>query len=193
VALERLVLIRHAETPWTEAGRFTGPEVDPPLSERGRRQAEALAGRLARFGLERVLCSPAQRARETCELAGFADRVELDQRLVEWNYGDFSGLTIAEIRQRNPGWRLWRDGAPGGERPEQVEQRVDSLLAELRGGLQPTVALFAHGHLLRVVGARWIGLGAQGGSRLALATAAICLLDFERTTEVVRFWNSTEA
>ena len=192
MALERLVLVRHAETPLSAAGRFTGRRDDPSLSELGRSQATALRPRLQRFAIDRVICSPARRARETCELAGYGEGAALDERLLEWDYGDYSGLTLAEIRERNPGWRLWRDGAPGGERPEQVELRVDDLLGELRGTAAGTVCLFAHGHLLRVLGARWIGLPAAGGCRLALQVASICVLDFERATEVIRLWNWNE-
>jgi len=193
MALERLILVRHAETPLSAAGRFTGRRDDPPLTDRGREQARALAERLQRYPIERVISSPARRAQETCSLAAMAEGMEVDERLWEWDYGDYSGLTYAEIIERNPGWRLWRDGAPGGERPEQVEARVDDLLGELREGEAATVALFAHGHLLRVLGARWIGLPAQGGSRLALAPAAVCVLDFERRTEVIRLWNQGES
>jgi broad specificity phosphatase PhoE len=192
MALERLVLVRHAETPFTATGTFTPRDQDPQLTNRGKEQAEALARPLSRFGIERTLASPALRARETCELAGYGATMEVDERLLEWDYGDYGGLTFAEIRERNPGWRLWRDGAPGGERPEEVEQRVDDLLGELREGTAGTVCLFAHGHLLRVLGARWIDLPARGGSRLALAVASICVLDFERQTEVIRLWNWNE-
>jgi len=183
----RIVLVRHGETEWSAAGRHTS-STDLDLTEEGRRRArivgEELAG--ARFAL--VLCSPLLRARETCRLAGYAETAEICAPLHEWSYGDYEGLTTPEIRKRDPDWSLWRDGCPGGETPEQVSGRADEVLARARAA-DGEVLAFAHGHILRVVGARWIGLEASGGARLKLDAGAISELGFEHETEVLTRWN----
>ncbi len=135
-----------------------------------------------------VLCSPLRRARETCELAGFGDVAEIDEDLREWDYGRYEGLTTPEIRQSDPDWSLWRDGCPDGELPAGVSQRADRVLDRLRDAGGDAIA-FAHGHILRVVGARWIGLPAAGGARLAFAAGAVGVLGWERDTEVLAGWN----
>jgi probable phosphoglycerate mutase len=136
-----------------------------------------------------VLTSPLSRAADTCRLAGFGDRAEAREELVEWDYGEYEGLTTPAIRERRPGWSLWRDGAPGGESPAQVGERADRLLAELRG-LSGDAALFAHGHVLRVIAARWLGLAPRDGALLALSTATVSVLGWERETAVLRLWNA---
>ena len=147
-------LIRHGETEWSRSGRHTGL-TDLPLTAAGRRAARSLAPVLARESFALVLTSPRQRARETCELAGLGDRARVDPDLVEWNYGEYEGLTSVEIRGRSPGWLLFTDGAPGGERPEDVSRRVDRVIGQAR--VAPgNVAIFAHGHLLRSLAARWL-------------------------------------
>ncbi len=185
----RIVVVRHGETEWSMAGKHTG-RSDPPLAAVGRRRATALAAALGGHDFERVLCSPLERARETCELAGFGLRAEICEDLREWDYGDYEGLTSAEIRARVPDWNLWRDGAPGGELPAQVGARADLVLAMVRtGGGGDTIA-FAHGHLLRVLAARWIGLEVAGGRLLALSAAGIGVLGHERDTRVIERWNA---
>jgi len=183
------LLVRHAETEWSIAGRHTG-RTDIPLTEAGREQARRLAGRLqgADFGL--VLVSPLRRARETCELCGLGARARLEEDLLEWDYGDYEGLTSKQIHERRPDWVLWRDGCPGGERPDQVGARADRVIAALAGATAPA-AVFSHGHMLRVLGARWIALEAGGGGRLALSTGALCTLGHEHDTAVISRWNDT--
>ena len=151
-----VVLVRHAETEWSRTGRHTGL-TDIPLTDEGRAAAAALAPRLGRWSFERVLVSPARRARETCELCGLGEVAEVFDELHEWDYGDDEGLTTAQIRAQRPGWNLWRDGCPGGESAEQVGARADRVISALSPA-RGAVALFSHGHMLRVLGARWIAL-----------------------------------
>ncbi len=182
------MLIRHGETEWSAAGRHTS-STDVDLTPRGAEQATALGSRLAgqRFGT--VLCSPRRRARRTAELAGLTAGVDAD--LAEWAYGSYEGLTTAQILRVRPDWSLWRDGAPGGESPDQVGERADRLLARVRARLDAgeSVALVAHGHILRVVGARWIGQPPYAAGSLALDTAATCVLGFEHDRPVIMRWN----
>lgn len=135
-----------------------------------------------------VLSSPLQRARETCELAGFGDRMQLDEGLLEWDYGDYDGLTTTQIREERSDWYLWRDGCPNGESPDQVAARVDPIVKRARAA-DGRVALFAHGHVLRAIGARWIEQPVATGGRLGLYTGAICILGFEREVPIIRRWN----
>jgi broad specificity phosphatase PhoE len=193
-----IVLVRHGETEWSASGRHTS-RTDLPLTERGRARAGELAGALAGHVFSLVLCSPLLRARETCELAGFGDRAELSDDLREWDYGDYEGLTTVEIRERDPGWVLWRDGCPGGEKPAEVGARADRALERLRGRGGPGGAgggadggdaiAFAHGHILRVLAARWVDMDPAAGARFALGAGSISVLGFERETEVFREWN----
>jgi broad specificity phosphatase PhoE len=143
---------------------------------------------LARNAFGLVLCSPMQRARETCELAGFGDRAVIDSDLVEWNYGEYEGLTLEQIHEVAPGWLIFRDGCPGGEAPEQVGARVDRAIARSRA-VDGDIALFAHGHVLRVLAARWIGLPAGGGQHFLLDTGTLCVLGYYREIPAVRIWN----
>jgi len=185
--VSEVVLVRHGETEWSLGGRHTG-RTDIPLTKRGRRQAEAVGATLRRRELALVLTSPLARAAETCRLAGFGDRAETRDELMEWDYGEYEGRTTAEIREERPGWSLWRDGAPGGETSDEVGARVDRVIAEARsaGG---DVLLFAHGHLLRVLTARWLGLEPAAGRFFALDPATLSTLGFERETSVIRLWN----
>lgn len=183
-----LWLARHGETEWSRDGRHTG-RTDIALTATGEQQARALREPLAAVRFDRVLSSPLARARATCELAGLGDRAELRNELMEWDYGDYEGITSAAIRARDPGWLLWRDGCPGGESPADVGARVDALIAELLGA-DGTIAVFAHGHLLRVLAARWIGLDPSGGQRLKLATATLSQLGWEHTYRVIERWNA---
>ena len=184
------VLVRHAATEWSAEGRHTG-RTDLPLSDAGRAEALALAPLLAPDPFELVLCSPAQRARETCELSGLGAAAQMRDELWEWDYGDYDGLTSAQIHERRPDWNLWRDGCPGGESPAQVGARADSVIDELLA-CRGRVAVFSHGHMLRVLGARWIELEPAGGARLGLATASISVLGYERATRVIAGWNATQ-
>jgi broad specificity phosphatase PhoE len=179
--------IRHGETAWSLSGQHTGT-TDIPLTDNGRRLAQRLGRALARNVFELVLCSPMQRARETCELAGFGDKAVTDSDLVEWNYGEYEGLTLRQIREVAPGWLIFRDGCPGGEAPEQVAARVDRVIARSRA-VDGNLALFAHGHVLRVLVARWIGLPAAGGEHFLLNTCSLCVLSFYREIPAVRIWN----
>jgi probable phosphoglycerate mutase len=183
-----IVLVRHGETEWSRDLRHTG-HTDIPLTEAGREQAEVLRAPLAQWSFDRVYTSPLARAADTCRLAGLGGRAEVTEALIEWDYGDYEGITTKEIRARRPGWFLWRDGCPGGETAEQVGARVDALVAELRSQ-EGDVALFAHGHLLRVLTARWLGLPPQDGRLFALGTGTLSVLGYERETEVIRRWNA---
>ena len=183
------VLVRHAETEWSLSGRHTG-RTDLPLTEHGREVAAALREQLRAWDFALVLVSPSRRARETCELCGFGAEAQVREDLLEWDYGEYEGLTTAEIRERRHGWVLWRDGCPGGESAGDVGARADRVIAELAAG-EGDVAVFSHGHMLRVLGARWIALGPEDGARLALSTAAICMLGHERDTAVLARWNDT--
>jgi broad specificity phosphatase PhoE len=183
-----VVLVRHGETEWSRDLRHTG-RTDVPLTDEGRRQAERLSGALGEWSFTRVLASPLGRALDTCRLAGFGERAELSDALLEWDYGDYEGLTTAQIREERPGWNLWRDGCPGGETAAGVGARVDPIVAELKASEGETV-VFAHGHLLRVLAARWVELPPEAGARLWLATATISVLGFERETATLRRWNA---
>jgi broad specificity phosphatase PhoE len=183
-----LWLARHGETEWSRTLRHTG-RTDIPLTAKGEAEAGALREPLAAIDFDRVLSSPLSRARETCELAGLGDRAELRDELLEWDYGDYEGITSVEIRERDPDWVLWRDGCPGGESPGQIGARIDSLIGELLGE-SGNVAVFAHGHVLRVLAARWIGLGPEGGALLKLGTATLSRLGWEHETRVVDRWNA---
>jgi broad specificity phosphatase PhoE len=183
-----IVLARHGETEWSRDGRHTG-STDIPLTDAGRRQAEQLRAALREWSFERVLSSPLQRALETCRLAGLGDHVEVTDDLLEWDYGEYEGITTPQIREARPDWYLWRDGCPGGEQAADVGRRVDLVIASVES-LEGDVALFAHGHVLRVLAARWIGLGPESGALLALGTGTLSVLGYERETRVVRRWNA---
>jgi broad specificity phosphatase PhoE len=182
-----IVLVRHGETEWSVSGQHTG-NTDIPLTDAGRRQAEALGRRLTAWNFARVLSSPLSRARETCQLAGLGERAEITDDLREWDYGEYEGRRTVDIRKERPGWAVFKDGAPGGDTAEDVGRRADRVLEAARdaGG---DVALFAHGHVLRVLGARWIDLPPACGARLALSTATVSVLGWERETAVIHRWN----
>ena len=188
MATSEVWLVRHGETEWSAAGRHTGT-TDLALTERGREAARAVAPALQSQTFAAVLTSPLRRARETCDLAGLGDVAEVVDDLREWDYGDYEGLTTAQIRESRPGWTVWRDGCPHGESAADVAVRADRVVARLRG-IDGTVAVFAHGHFLRVLGARWCGLAAEAGAVLALDTATLCRLDWEREQPVIRTWNA---
>jgi broad specificity phosphatase PhoE len=183
-----VVLVRHGETEWSRDMKHTG-RTEVPLTEDGRREAERLRGALAGRRFSRVLTSPLQRAAETCRLARLGDRAEVTDALLEWDYGEYEGITTKEIRESRPGWFLWRDGCPGGETAAQVGARIDPLVEEL-AGMDGDVALFSHGHVLRVLTARWLELSPQAGARFALGTGTLSILGFEREVRVIRRWNA---
>jgi broad specificity phosphatase PhoE len=183
----QVVLVRHAETEWTLNGRHTG-HTDLPLTNRGREAAAALREPLGRRSFEAVLVSPSLRARETCELAGLAEHAQEREDLLEWDYGDYEGLTSPEIHERREDWSLWRDGCPGGEDAAAVGARADRVVAELRTAAGE-VAVFSHGHMLRVLGARWIELDPSGGAKLGLSPGALCLLGYEHGARILVGWN----
>lgn len=180
-------LIRHAETEWSEAGRHTGL-TDIPLTDAGRVHAATLPTRLGAQTFAAVLVSPLCRARETAELAGLGDQAQIRGDLVEYDYGDYEGITTDEIRAGRPGWNLWRDGVPSGEQPDDVGARADRIIAEALA-VDGDIALVAHGHVLRVLGARWIEQPASFAGRLTLKTGALCRLGIERNVRVIRAWN----
>jgi broad specificity phosphatase PhoE len=183
-----VVLVRHGETQWSRDGRHTG-RTDVPLTDEGRSQAGRLGDALADWSFTRVLASPLARALDTCRLAGFGDRAELSDALLEWDYGEYEGETTAQIRELRPRWNLWRDGCPGGEAVADVGARVDPLVSELKAS-EGDVVVFAHGHLLRVLAARWAELPPEAGARFWLATATVSVLGFERETAGFRRWNA---
>lgn len=195
--MTQLWLIRHGETEWSAEGKHTS-RTDIPLTERGRQRAAELGKYLAGTTFLAVLRSPMQRARETCELAGFGDVAVVDEGLREWNYGVYEGRTSREIQAEIPGWSVWKDPIIGGETAEQVGVRAEGVIARAlavdHGEVQEerdvsNVALFAHAHVLRVLAARWIGLEARGGRLFALGTGNISVLGWEWETKVVLQWN----
>jgi broad specificity phosphatase PhoE len=185
---QKVYLLRHGETEWSLNGRHTGV-TDVPLTKNGRMAAQLLRPILARetFGL--VLTSPLQRARETCELAGLGERANVERDLMEWNYGEYEGLTTEQIRMTRPGWSVFRDGCPGGELPEQIGTRADRVLTKVRAA-EGNVALFAHGHILRVFAARWINLSPSYGEHFLLDTATLNVLGYYRESPAFKVWNA---
>lgn len=184
-------LARHAETEWSRVGRHTG-RTDVPLTDQGRADAEDLRPRLADHTFTQIRVSPLQRARETARLAGIdpdAPHVVDDEDLLEWDYGDYEGISTPQIREDRPGWLLWRDGCPGGEDAADVGVRVDRVIAAVCA-VDGDVLIVAHGHLLRVLGARWIGMDAAAGARLILETGGICVLGQERGARALERWNA---
>ena len=186
--MAEIVIVRHGETEWSANGRHTS-RTDLPLLEVGRERAAVLAAVLAERRFSLVLCSPLRRARETCELAGCGDVAVLCDDLREWDYGEYEGLTTPEIRADHPQWNLWRDGCPDGESPPHVGARADQALERLRNAGGDALA-FAHGHILRVLTARWLRMEVAAGSRFALHAGAVGVLGYERETEVLRQWNA---
>ena len=185
---QQIYLIRHGETEWSLSGQHTGT-TDIPLTENGRKVARLLEPVLANENFALVLTSPLERARQTCELAGLGERAEIDSDLMEWNYGQYEGLTPKQIHAQAPEWMLFNDGCPGGESPEQVGARVDRVIARVRA-VEGHVALFAHGHIFRVFAARWLGLPATAGCHFLLDTATLNILGYYRGIPAVKRWNA---
>jgi probable phosphoglycerate mutase len=188
-SLPEIHVIRHGETAWTASRRHTGL-TDIPLTERGERQAVQFGEHLRGRTFAHVFTSPLQRARRTCELAGFGVVTQVDPDLVEWNYGDYEGLTTAEILKQRPDWQLFRDGCPDGESLAEVGARADRVVARLRA-LDGDALLFSSGHFLRVFAARWLGLDASCGRLFLLGTTTLSILGYEhdRSDPVLRLWN----
>jgi probable phosphoglycerate mutase len=185
---QQLFLVRHGETEWSLNGRHTGT-TDIPLTENGRRDARLLAPILARESFALALTSPLRRARDTCQLAGFGDVANIEPDLVEWNYGRYEGLTPDQIDAIAPGWVLFRDGVPEGEQPEEIGARVDRVIEKARA-VNGDVLVFAHGHVLRVFAARWVGLPPSEGQRFSLDTATINILSSYHSVPAIRRWNA---
>ena len=185
---QKVYLLRHGETEWSLNGRHTGV-TDIPLTENGRKLARQLRPILAREKFVMVLTSPLQRARETCELAGLGTLASVDRDLMEWNYGEYEGLTTDQIRRTRPDWSVFRDGCPGGESPLQVSVRADRIVSRVRT-FDGNVALFSHGHILRVLAARWINLSASYGENFLLDTATLNVLGYYRESPAFKIWNA---
>jgi len=182
----RLVLVRHGETEWSRAGRHTST-TDLPLTAAGEAEARGLVPVLAALPIDRVVCSPRLRARRTAELAGFTD-VTVTPDLAEWDYGDYEGVTTPQIRETVPGWTIWSHPVPGGETAEQVAERLDRVVSGSRAAGGVTLA-FGHGHSLRALAARWLGLPVAEGRHLVLDTATWSELGDDRGTPAVLSWN----
>ena len=185
---QRVFLLRHGQTEWSEAGKHTG-RTDIPLTPEGEANATRLAPVLAKEDFKLVLSSPLQRAVRTCELAGLGDRHQQDADLIEWDYGDYEGLTTAEIRQRDPGWTVFCHPTPGGETATQIAARLDRVVARVRS-VDGNVALFGHGHALRVFAARWLDLPTEDARHFMLGTATVCVLSYEHNAPAVLRWNA---
>ena len=184
-----LYLVRHGETEWSRDGRHTGSRTDLPLTPAGEKAADALAARLSGTSFDLVLTSPLRRARDTARRCGFPDAdVESDAR--EWDYGAYEGLTTAQIRDSVPDWRIWTFGAPGGETPDQIGERADRVVARVRAQATAKGLIFAHGHFLRVLTARWLGQPPQDGALYRLDTSTLSVLGWERETAVILTWNA---
>jgi probable phosphoglycerate mutase len=184
-----IVLVRHGQTEWSANRRHTS-HTDLDLTEEGVTQARALVPALAGHAFTAVISSPRRRALRTADLAGLVP-TEVTEAVAEWNYGTYEGITTADIRRNRPQWNLWTDGAPEGETPDQIAARIDGVLDRVVGLLDAgDVVIVAHGHSLRVIGARWIGLPAAGGGLLRLDTATVSVLGFEHSRRVIRRWNA---
>jgi probable phosphoglycerate mutase len=186
---QRVFLVRHGETEWSLHRKHTGL-TDIPLTDNGRSDARKLRPVLAREKFDLVLVSPLKRARETCDLAGFGSIASVDENLREWNYGDYEGLTTQQIRVTSPNWQLFDDGCPGGETPADVGGRVDRVI-ERACETDGNIALFAHGHVLRVLAARWIGLPVAAGAFFELDTTTLSVLSSYDGINTIERWNSS--
>jgi len=188
--LPQIFLVRHGETAWSVSGRHTG-RSDIDLTPNGEEAARLLAGRLMEISTELVWSSPSLRARRTCDLAGFASKVSVKPDLHEWDYGQYEGITTKEIQQMTPGWRLFRDGAPGGEDAKQVGARADRIIHDIRQSGAP-ILVFSSSHFLRVLAARWLGLPPERGESFVLGTASLSILGYEHDLgePVIRAWNT---
>src|SRR5690349_2725764 len=187
--MTELFLFRHGETEWSKSGAHTG-RTDLPLTEEGRARAATLGEWLTGRQFSLVLTSPLSRARDTCALAGYGDAAQLEPNLREWDYGDYEGRTTADIRKERPDWFLWTSGVPHGETIEQVAARARSVIEPV-SNVDGAVAWFAHGHILRILTACWLGLTPEAGRLFALSTGSVSTLGYERETRVITTWNIT--
>lgn len=187
--LSKLYLIRHGDTEWSEMHRHTGL-TDLPLNDHGLKQAERLGERLEGLDIACVFTSPLLRAQQTCRLAGFAESAVSAPELVEWNYGDYEGLTTAEIIRDRPDWNLFRDGVPRGESPQEVAIRADNFITEVRR-VHGDVAAFSSAHIIRMIAARWLGLDPEAARYFISSTASLCILGYEHSHSepVIHLWN----
>ncbi|UHS62692.1 histidine phosphatase family protein [Agrobacterium vaccinii] len=187
----QIVLVRHGETEWSLSGRHTG-RSDIPLTENGELAAKTLAARLPALDFAAVYTSPSQRARKTCDLAGFGSRAAIDNNLAEWDYGRYEGITTKDIQAEAPRWNVFRDGCPGGESTRDIEKRADDVIAKLKSA-NGSILVFSSSHFLRVLAARWLGLTAEAGSLFIVDTTGISVLGYEHNLEepVIRSWNQT--
>jgi probable phosphoglycerate mutase len=189
--LPLIYVVRHGETAWNFTGQHMG-RIDMPLSEQGERNARLLGERLRGLTFAKIFTSPLQRASQTCELAGFKAAAEVDPDLTEWDYGSYEGKTTEEILKERPGWQMFRDGFPGGESVEQVCARVDRVVSRVLA-VEGNVLLFSHGHFLRMLAARWLGLEPGAGRLFFLSPASLSVLGYEddRSRPVIRLWDDT--
>ena len=186
----QLWLLRHGATEWALNGRHTG-STDLPLLPEGEAEARALGPVLSQQQFAAVFSSPLQRAQRTCKLAGLGDQMQICDDIIEWNYGDYEGITTATIRETVPDWTVWSHGCPKGENAQQVEVRcANAISTALAVPGEGDVALFAHGHILRALAGTWLGLGAAGGQLLRLGTASVSILGWERETRAIQRWNA---
>lgn len=188
-SLPKVYLVRHGETAWTISGQHTG-STDIPLTPRGEQDAKALGERLRDLSFAVVLSSPRLRAKRTGELAGFGSAIQFENDLVEWDYGDYEGLTTPQIKEKRPDWSLFRDGCPNGENAADVGARADRVIAKLRASGQDAL-LFAHGHIFRVFAARWLNLPPERAGSLLLAPTSVSILSYEKTLDepALQLWN----
>lgn len=184
---QRVVLIRHGETTWARDKKHTG-RTNIPLTDLGRQEAARLRPILAEFSFKQVYCSPLVRAVETCQIAGLGQAMKPDEDLLEWDYGAYEGRTTEEIRSKVPGWTVFTHPCPGGEASQEVAMRCDRVIARVRG-IKGDVALFAHGHILRVLAARWLGMEARAGAHWVLDTSTLNILGYEHETPALLCWN----
>jgi len=184
----QIFLCRHGETDWTLTGQHTS-FTDIPLTQNGREEAIALGRKLRGIDFQMILVSPMLRAQETCRLAGF-DHFEIEPDAMEWNYGEYEGITTAQIWKQQTGWNIFEDGAPGGESPDEVAQRADRLIKHLpqKPG---NIIIFSHGHFSRVLAARWLDLDAEAGKFFSISVASVSILAYERDQRVIKLWNET--
>ena len=182
-----IYLVRHGETEWSLSGAHTG-RTDLPLTRSGEEKAARLREKLSGRPFSLVLTSPLERARRTCEIAGYLGAAQIDPNLLEWNYGDYEGRTSKQIREDRPGWELFRDGVPNGESLGQVAARAETVIARALAA-EGDVALFAHGHILRILAARWMKLPPEDARLFALSTASVSTLGYEHETRVITSWN----
>lgn len=187
-SIQQIYLVRHGETEWSLSGQHTGT-TDIPLTENGQNVAKLFKPLFAKKSFALVLTSPMGRARKTCELAGLSKHAEVDRDLMEWNYGEYEGLTTKEIRTKMPAWEIFIDGCPGGETPKQIATRVDRLIARVRA-VEGDVCLFAHGHILRVLAIRWLEFPVSAGSHFMLDTASLSILSYYQGVPALKRWNA---